>query len=301
MFPADVEQQGPLLLREVLGEALIAAGLRPETVEAVRAESVEPALERGDRVGARARRTRRSEALLAQGAQLGGELAVGEYAMHEWADDRGAIDRHGLGGVGGAEIHSKGSFLRLLGAGPLSGIAEVCGMDPGRWALGLGLRWSAALTPRARRRGRRDARSRASRLVGAALAASAAAALAATRRNDAEGPAPGTDGNSSPRATARAQRRNVTQPLAAVAPRTLAGHTRCRTLAAVVTTSPQSASAKPIAEALYSRPATTSNGTTTITAPQGTQRYRRTVISTVSGGSNRPPGPRTCRTRVPWP
>ena len=63
---------------------------------------------------------------------------------------------------------------------------------------------------------------RGSRLVGAALAASAAAALAATRRNDAEGPAPGTDGNSSPRATARAQRRNVTQPLAAVAPRTLA-------------------------------------------------------------------------------
>src|SRR6185437_9833312 len=194
------------------------------TVEAVRAEGVEPALERGDRVGARARSTRRSKALLAQGAQLGGELAVAEHAVHEGADDRGAIDRHGLGRVGGAEVHSRGSFLRLLGAGPLSGIAGSCGRDRARWALGFGLRWSAA--PHAACAAPRKARCSiaSSRLVGFARAASADAAPAATRRSDAEGPAPGTDGNSSPRATARAQRRSVAQPPIAVLPTILAGH-----------------------------------------------------------------------------
>src|SRR5207249_773788 len=56
-----------------------------------------------------------------------------------------------------------------------------------------------------------------------------------------------------------------------------------------------------IAEEVYSRPGTVSRGTTTATAPQRLQRYRRASTTTSSGAPPGSAGPRCCRSRRPCP
>ena len=108
--------------------------------------------------------------------------------------------------------------------------------------------------------------------MGSALAASEVAASAATVRSVAEGPAAGAEQNRLLVFTAFAQRRKVTQPVIASKPSTVEGLIWSRTAIAVSPTSPQRASANPIAAALYCRRGNTSRGTTRNTAPQTTQR-----------------------------
>jgi hypothetical protein len=72
--------------------------------------------------------------------------------------------------------------------------------------------------------------------------------------------------------TAFAQRRKVTQPVIVSKPSTVKGLIWRRTAVAVSPTSPQRASANPIAAALYWRRGNTSRGTTRNTESQTTQR-----------------------------
>ena len=82
----------------------------------------------------------------------------------------------------------------------------------------------------------------------------------------------GVPGNRLPSCAACAHRRSDTQLPMPAKPRIVWGLTRRRTSAAVARTKPQSASAKPIAEALYRRRASISRGTTRSTAAQTTHR-----------------------------
>src|SRR4051812_22013484 len=100
MLATNVEEQLPQLSRELLREAAIAALCGAEPVEAVATIGVEPALEGGNRVGARAVRARHAKPLLAQGAQRRGELTMRERVVHERANDRDAMNRDGLGVIG---------------------------------------------------------------------------------------------------------------------------------------------------------------------------------------------------------
>jgi hypothetical protein len=105
MLAPDVEQELAQLGTQLLREAAIGARLGTKAGEACGAVRLQPALERGDRIGARAVGARRPEALGAQGAQLGGEPSEAELAVHDGADDRSAKDRDGLSVIGRSEIH----------------------------------------------------------------------------------------------------------------------------------------------------------------------------------------------------
>ena len=109
-----------------------------------------------------------------------------------------------------------------------------------------------------------------------ARAASVVAARAATWRADHSGGQRRTSAKSRRSRTARAQRRSVAQPAAAVAPTVDQGLTCERTLAADCLATPKSHSAQAIAGPEKSQPGTSSLGPTTITAPHARHRYRRT-------------------------
>ena len=106
---------------------------------------------------------------------------------------------------------------------------------------------------------------------------------------------------SRPRAVSAAHRRRVTQPPQAAAPTTVNGLMRARTAVSVVPSSAHIASAKPIAQAVYSRRGKISRGTTRMHAPQRWHSYRRQSTLVMVGAASAVAGPRTWRSRVPSP
>ena len=99
--------------------------------------------------------------------------------------------------------------------------------------------------------------------------------------------------NSNPSAVAVAQRRSVTHEPCAAVPTKASGLTRVRTADSVAPTRAQRASANPIADAVYSRRAKSSRGTTSMHAPHDWHSYRRARTLVSSGTPPAVGGPRT--------
>lgn len=113
---------------------------------------------------------------------------------------------------------------------------------------------------------------------GSACAASVVAARAATCRAVKSAGHARTQAKRRLARTAATHRRNVAQPSAAVFPRIFHGLVRARTAGAESCTTPNRASAQPIAEAVYRRCDLVSCGVTVMLAPHR-HRYRRTKIT----------------------
>jgi len=136
---------------------------------------------------------------------------------------------------------------------------------------------------------------------GGACAASAMAARSATWRAVKSAGVEGTAPVKSTRArTAEIHRRSVTHPVEAATPTTRHGLIAARTVRAGNRFTPNSASAAPIALAVYSRPCRVSAGVTVSVAPHR-HRYRRTITITIVAGPPASTGPRCWRSRSPWP
>lgn len=134
---------------------------------------------------------------------------------------------------------------------------------------------------------------------GGASAASAAAPRSAICRRVKES---GERRTASKRAPSRAesiQRNKLRHPLAA-APTTLHGLMRRLTSSGESTSTPNNASASPIAGAEKCLRGATPAGSTVITALHS-QRKRRTSITTISAARSGSRGPRCWRARQPWP
>lgn len=104
MLAANVAEQSPKLGAEVASAALIGAALRAQAVHAALAEGVVPALERGHRVGPRDVHGGWPVSLLGERAEGGGELAAGEIASQEGADDGVSEVGHGLAVIPRMEV-----------------------------------------------------------------------------------------------------------------------------------------------------------------------------------------------------
>lgn len=98
-----------------------------------------------------------------------------------------------------------------------------------------------------------------------------------------------------------AHRRSDDHCSGAETPRAVAALTARRARSAVSWAYPHSASAYPMASSVYRSARPTPRGTTTSTAPQDRQRYRRATTVVDVGASPGKLGPSTSRLRSPWP
>ena len=103
VLAANVAEQGAKLGAEIAPAASVGAGCGAQAVHASQAKRVVPALERGDRVAARTVRLRRPMPLLGKRTERDGELAAGQIARQQGADDRVSKVGHGLAVVPGME------------------------------------------------------------------------------------------------------------------------------------------------------------------------------------------------------
>ncbi len=214
---------------------------------------------------------------------------------HQGADDLRAIKRDRLGGVFGSQfVHRKVLSAPDRARGPRPSEPPPPRSNPSRW-MGLagarrqGAPHGACAAPANTRT------SRGASVAAGAYATSVMAMRSAACRGPQSGGLPRTQLHSRDCLPARTHRRRVGHAAVSPWPPT------SRRMSTTRSPAPKRNSARAIAAAPKCRRRITPRGTTTTTASHRRHRYRRTGITRITAGVPTALGPRTCRSRRPWP